>query len=267
MDGLLNEVVAGEPSEVKPVSNLPFHVAPIRFARTGPKAASIVSAIDGADVTDGALVDLLENCALGQVVAPAKAGHNGELALLGFFDAFHNGANAGSVCSHRFFAEDVFVGFDGSFEVRRTEAGRSRKNHEVNPAFEDLLASVEANEAIFGADVNAFFDFAVFFQRVETSLEPILKGIAHRGQDYVFVRVKGLFSGAGAASTTADKADFDGVAGGCGGGFGAENERGGESAGKSRGAGGFEKGSSRRGLMDRLYHKVLELARPVIKMG
>src|SRR5205823_4573114 len=79
----------------------------------------------------------------------------------------------------------------------------------------DAYQKVQADEAVFRGDMDPLFDFAVFFQRVEAALEPVLKGIAHRSEDYVFVGVKGLFGGAGSAATAADEADFDGVAGGC----------------------------------------------------
>ena len=49
----------------------------------------------------------------------------------------------------------MFIGVDGRFEVGRSEAWRSRQDHGIHTALQDLLMGIETNKAVVRFDLNA----------------------------------------------------------------------------------------------------------------
>src|SRR5205807_7038766 len=78
VDVLLDDVVAGQPGEVQPVTQLPLHVGPPGLAVLMPQLAGVIDTVQGDDIADGAVVDALDGLALGVLVAVAQPGDDGQ---------------------------------------------------------------------------------------------------------------------------------------------------------------------------------------------
>ena len=63
VDVLFDDVISGEPREVVPVSQLPFHVAPAFLARNDPDLATVPVALGVEDIADRPVLDA-SNCLL-----------------------------------------------------------------------------------------------------------------------------------------------------------------------------------------------------------
>src|SRR6266581_659914 len=94
---LLHDVVARQPREVEPVPDLPLHVGPRRLTRVHPQAALVPVDLAADEVADAAVVDALDRRAVARVVAPLRAGHDGEPFLGGEVGGRHDGAYAARV--------------------------------------------------------------------------------------------------------------------------------------------------------------------------
>ena len=212
VDGLFDDVVAGEPGEIEPVADLPFHIGPFGLAGFHPECAGVVAAVGGEDVADSAVVEFGEGVAVAVVVAPAEAGDEGKIFLFCFFDGFENRADAGAINRDGFLAENMFSRRNGGLEMDGTEAGRRGEDDDVDAGVDDFLISVEADEGGYGGD---FYFLAVAgFESGEGSVDVILEGIADGGKGDVFVGVEGLLGSAGAAPAAADEADLQQIGAG-----------------------------------------------------
>ena len=125
MDGLLHEVIAGEPCLIDPVAHLVFEIAPAFLARfRRPRRATHVGAIDRAHVADFARVDALEQLALAIGEAVAEAGEEPEPLLLGGGRGFEEALHAGRIGGAGFFAKGVLPGFHALLQMLGAEGGR-----------------------------------------------------------------------------------------------------------------------------------------------
>ena len=122
VDVLLDDVVAGEPGEVVPVSELPLHVAPAGLAIDDPDLAAVPVALGVDDVADGAVVQAADGFAIVGRMAALRAGGDAELFLGGELAGFHDGLHAGHIDGGRLLHEYVLAGFDGGLEVRAAES-------------------------------------------------------------------------------------------------------------------------------------------------
>ena len=57
VDGLLADVVAGEPVEVEPIADLVLHAAPLRVVASVPELAGVVVRLDRDDIADRLVFD------------------------------------------------------------------------------------------------------------------------------------------------------------------------------------------------------------------
>ena len=140
--------------------------------------------------------------------APAKSVLDGEFFLLGDFGGFEHGVDSGHVNGDGFFTKNVFAGLDGGADMLWAEAWRCGENDEVDTGIDDLLEGVEASELTFRGNLSAV---AVVRGVFESVFARFLKGITDGPEDGVFVSIEGLCERTGAASTSADETDFDGV--------------------------------------------------------
>src|SRR5262245_28070518 len=124
MDMLLDDEIAREPGEVKPVAHLPLHVAPAALALAVPQGAGVVRGLDGDDIADGAVVDTVHDLAHRGMVAPAEAGNHGQAISLGFPTRGLNAADTGTIHGHRLLGEDVLARPHRRFQVSRPEMRR-----------------------------------------------------------------------------------------------------------------------------------------------
>lgn len=243
MDGLFDEAIAAEPVEVVPIADHPLEVGDAGGAGGGGghgfDGAGEVGAVEGTDLSDLTVMDAFEEFAEGVVVAPAEAGDDGQVTFLGEAGGFHDGPDAGGVGGHGFFAEDVFTGLDSGAEVDGAEAGRGGEEDDIDTGIDDALVGVEADEAVFGADIDAMgAGFAG--DAGEGSLDGAIEDITDGEQLGIGIGLEGLGGGAGAATAAADEADLEDVTGGDGVGFGGDEVGAGDSTGEGGGGGGFE---------------------------
>lgn len=115
MNVLLADMVAREPGEIEPVSELPFHIGPFRLTRVHPESALIPVGIASRDFAHLAVVDSFHGFAVGDVVASLCSGDDAQ--ILGFckVSGFENGTDSGCIGGNRLFHEYVLAGFDGGF--------------------------------------------------------------------------------------------------------------------------------------------------------
>ena len=103
------------------------------------------------------------------IVAPAESGDPGEFLLAGGFDGGEDGPDTRGVGGDGFFAEDMFTGADGGFEVLGAESGRGSEQDDVDAAVDEFLIGVESDEAMIGIDLDAVG--SGFFEGSEAALE------------------------------------------------------------------------------------------------
>ena len=147
VDGLFDNVFAGEVVEGLPVSELPFHVGPFGLTGDVAERAGVVSALDGTDLTDGSVVELFEGIAHLRCVSPAETGDEREVFLFCEECGFDDGAHTGCIDPHRFFAEDMFAGFDRGANVHGPEYRGCGKEYDMDVGSNELFVSVEADES------------------------------------------------------------------------------------------------------------------------
>src|SRR5258708_38058010 len=88
--------------------------------------------------------------------------------------------------------------------MHRAKTWWRRQQHHVHPAVNDLLVSVQTDEALFWRNFELIRH--VLLQRLHAFLKLILEGVSHGGENGVLVRSKRLAGGAGAAPAAADQA-------------------------------------------------------------
>src|SRR5687767_10629566 len=74
MDVLLDVVITGKPGEIEPVAHLVFHFRPLGLAAAVPERTGEVVLLNGDDLADHPILNLLHRFANAVVVPPAKAG-------------------------------------------------------------------------------------------------------------------------------------------------------------------------------------------------
>ncbi len=144
--GLLDDVVAREPAVVVPVAHLVLHVGRAFLAGLPrlPDALRVVGRLDGDDVADLAVEDLLHGLAAGAVVAPAEAVDDARgSSPWRPCTASNELAEAGAVDGHRLLDERVDPFLDGVGQVDRPEMRGRRQEDDVD-LVDDLLVGVEA---------------------------------------------------------------------------------------------------------------------------
>ena len=191
VDVLLDVVIAREPGEVEPVANLVLHLAPLGLAAAVPERAGEVVLLDGDDVADRAVLNPLDRFADAQVVAPAEAGDDGQVLLLGLFARLQHAAHARRIDGDRLLAEDVLAGVDRGLQVQRAEVGRRAEQHDVDVAFHDLLVAVEAGERRVVGDAELLAELPRAGPACDL-VDPVGKQVAHHRQAVVRIGLHGV---------------------------------------------------------------------------
>src|SRR5439155_27257610 len=101
--------------------------------------------------------------------------------------------NSGCVGCHWLLAENMFIGFDGGFEMNWTKSGWRRQNDAIDAAFEHFLVSVQSDKATVVLDFHALADFGIGLESIAARFQPICERVAHRGDDDVLVGGQRLF--------------------------------------------------------------------------
>ena len=140
---------------VVPVAHLVLHVGAALLAGLArfPDALRVVGRLDGDDVADLAVEDLLHGLAARAVVAPAEAVDEGEVLGLGVLARLKELAQAGPVDGHRLLDERVDPFLDGIGQVERPEVRRRGQEDEVD-LVDDVLVGVEAGVLAILGDVD-----------------------------------------------------------------------------------------------------------------
>ena len=172
-----------------------------------PGGVAEVGAVNGADVANGAVVDLLEDGALGVIRAPAEAGLDAEILAFCLGGGGDDVAHARGVGGHGLFAEDVLAGGDGFFQMLRAEAGGCGEDDDIDVGGEHLIDGFEADEFLALLDLHLIG--LQFADVVEAGVEALADDIAHGGEDDVFVGGKGVAERAGAATAAADDPELE----------------------------------------------------------
>ena len=149
--GLFDQPIAGQPGEVIPVADLPFDVAhaggPTLAGGMGFHGAGQIRGIDGANVANGAVMDLLVEGTPCRVITPAVADHQRQVLVLGLGGGLQHAAHARGVGGHGFLAEHMLAGVDGRARCCGRKPGRGRQEHHVHAAVDHFLEGVQAHEA------------------------------------------------------------------------------------------------------------------------
>ncbi len=140
---------------VVPVAHLVLHVGAASLARLSriPDSLRIVGRLDGDDVADLAVEDLLHGLAARAVVSPAEAIDEREVLGLGVLAGLKILAQAGPVDGHGLLDEGVDPFLDGIGQVKRPEMGRGGQNDQVD-LVDDVLVRVKAGVLAILGDVD-----------------------------------------------------------------------------------------------------------------
>ena len=209
MDGLLDEVIAGEPCVVEPVAELVFEVAPAFLPLLHPGRAAHIGPAHGAHVADLAAVDALEEFLLAIREAVAKAGEEPEALFLGLRGGGEEALHAGRIGGAGFFAEGVLAGIDALLQVLGAEAGRRGEEDDVDVLHRaDFVDGVDADELVGVLDLHAGVAGLEILVRC---LQAVGEDVAHGDEFGVRVGGERLARRARAASAAADEGDFEGL--------------------------------------------------------
>ena len=205
---LLDDVISREPGEMHPTAQLAFQRAEIRVhdGRTG--FAGVVGSVNRADVTDLAAENFFIGRALRQMRAPAEPRGDREVLLFRFSNRFHDGAVTKGVGADWFLGKNMFIAFDGIFDVERTKAGRRRQQHHVDSAINNLPVGIEPDEALVVIHLHLAADLGIFFQIVAARSQIVGKRVAHCDQTDVGFRQQGVLRRSGTAATASHQSDF-----------------------------------------------------------
>ena len=156
---LLDDLIAANPDEGIPVTELPLHVAPLGIAAFSVKdrAAEVVGVYCG-DFADGAVVDLLHGLDILAVGAALRSRNHRQLALGGQFSGGDETPRANRIGGDGFLGENMLSGVDRRFEMHGPEAGRGAQHHDIDIGGEQLLVSVEAGEVMVRLDPDTRLD-------------------------------------------------------------------------------------------------------------
>jgi len=211
---LLDDAVTAQPGEVVPVGDLPLGVThPVGAARRighGLDGAGVVDRVNADDVTDGAVVDALEESPTLLAVAVAEAAENREILLRRDLAGGEEVLHPGDVGGAGFLDKGVDPRFDGGLEMNRAEGGGSCQQDDVHARIDDLLVGIDSaentavealGELVFGDGRLAHHrEFFLRLGEVEIAGGPELDIVVGR---------EGIQHRAAAPSTGADNADLE----------------------------------------------------------
>ena len=190
---------------------LPFNVTHARRATAGWAHgfhwSGQVGGIDGTYIADGALMYTLIEGATRQVIPPTEASHQCQILLLGYSGRLEDRTHARAVGGHGFLAKDLFARLDGRSQMLRPETRGGGQKNNIHVTIDHLLVSVQAYEACIVADFHAFPKFFAVHEVLKTTLQAILKYVAHSCKDHIFTGCQGLRGSAGTAAAAAYQAD------------------------------------------------------------
>ncbi len=213
VDQLLARLIARQPVEVVPVTELELEFAPLRIAFVSEIRTADVVLLHGDDIADRSILHAFHGLAYGLVIPPAQTGNDCESFLFGrragFFDQF----DTGHVERMGLLAEYMFTGGDGGLQVLRMEVRGSRDQHDVDVGGQQLLVGVEPGEQLIVRDL--YLIRLGLLQSLAGRGQFVGEQIGHGDQLDVLAGVHGVHGGAAAASSAADQADAEAV-GPCG---------------------------------------------------
>jgi hypothetical protein len=143
VDVLLDDMVAGHASEVKPVANLIFQVAHAFLSSDHPKSTLVPVAVHLGDVADGTFFHHLKTLHVGKVVASLGTGNDGEILFFSFLCRLNHLADTRAIDTDRLFGKDVLARFYGSLDVSGSESRRGCEDNDIDAASENLLIGIQ----------------------------------------------------------------------------------------------------------------------------
>src|SRR5215471_1064286 len=110
---LLDDVIARKPGEVEPVAHLVFEVGPTFLTILLPQPALVPVAARSDDLANVAVMDALHDFPIAGLVAPLRAGGDGEILCLRLLISRQHLADARAVHPDRLLCENAFAGSHG----------------------------------------------------------------------------------------------------------------------------------------------------------
>ncbi len=177
-----------------------------------PNPLRVVRRLDGDDLADLAVEDLLHGLAARAVITPAEAVDQREVLGLGVLAGLEELAQARPVDGHRLLDEGVDPLFDGIGQVNRPEVRGRRQENQVD-LVDDVLVGVEARVLAILGNIDSRANLRALEDR-EMLVEPILEGVGHGDKPGIGVGRERLLRRAGASAAAADQPDLDRAAAG-----------------------------------------------------
>ena len=210
VDVLFDDVVAGEPGEVEPVTDLPFGVGHAVGPGFVPESPLVPVDPSRDDLAKRAVVDLFHRGEVVVLVTTLGASDDAQLLLLGRLVGRQDPADARAVHPDRLFGEEVLARGDHRFDMNGAKTGRSGQQHEIDVRLDHLLVGVQADELAV-ADIHLV---ALLGQVGQAGVDPIGEGVAHRDQLNARGGTQAVVRRARAAPAAADEAHLEGVGSG-----------------------------------------------------
>ena len=176
-----------------------------------PRRPRVISTLQSGEIANHTLVNALHGLAHAVMIAPAQAGDDGQVLLLGLFAGGQHGADARRIDGDRLLGEDVLARIHRCLEVHGPEVRRRRQQHHVYKR-DHLLVSVEAGETAVWLDLDSAGYGLVPLELIQTRLQAIREHVAHGDQLGVLVGGQRLLGCAGSAVAATDQADAEDVA-------------------------------------------------------
>ena len=146
---LFYNMVTRQPFPVHPVTNHPFHIAPTLFTVSIPKHGLVPIDITTSDFTDITGLNQLVGFYIRTLVMTLSTCNDTQILGLCLLGSCHDGTITFCIDCNRFFQERVLTLLSCILKVKRTEYRRSSQNHHIYTRVDDLLVSIESDEAIF----------------------------------------------------------------------------------------------------------------------
>jgi len=219
MNVLLDDVIAAEPVEHVPVSDLILHLRggaaqllrQLGPPRLRPDRTAVPVHAHRQDIADGPVMQSFHGLEIVGLMTPLQADADLEVFLLCFLGRGEDPAHAGAVDGDGLLHENVLALPDRFLEVNRPEAGGGGEDHQVSRG-NGLLVSVQPHELVGLGHIDR--RTVLLLQVPIARVELVFEGVRHGHQlDAFLAGVERLIGRAGTASAAADQRHSDGIPG------------------------------------------------------
>ena len=175
---LLDDVIATQPGEVIPVAQLPFHVAPARFAINHPDGAAVPVGPRFDDVANHVVPEPFDGLVVTALMPALRTHGDPEPLLLRQLARLDHQLRSRPVHRRRFLGKNMLARLDRRHHMPRPEMRWFRQNHVVHLRHrQQLLVGIKPGETGILRNHNRILEVP---QLIPAHLQPIGKDVGQR---------------------------------------------------------------------------------------